>query len=210
MGVIAGAALIAILWNEYGDDIVRMAQSVAEWAGDVFDQIKDAVMSAIEALKNALMNMLENLWNKFLELLSWAGEEIREFMTQFDTETHKAIKELHVRMNEPVYHAVKSICSAAETRLELDLNAIDSLSGRMSRTASKAARLESLLDSLRWKLQYQEVETEDEKKISLAEKYNVSSSALSVNQAGILRAGAARLSDAAAALRAMDGKLLHG
>ena len=210
MGVIAGAALIEILWNEYGDDIVRMAQSVVEWAGDVFDQIKDAVMSAIEALKNALMNMLENLWNKFLELLSWAGEEIREFMAQFDTETHKAIKELHVRMNEPVYHTVKSICSAAETRLELDLNAIDSLSGRMSRTASKAARLESLLDSLRWKLQYQEVETEDEKKISLAEKYNVGSSALSVNQAGILRAGAARLSDAAAVLRAMDGKLLHG
>ena len=44
----------------------------------------------------------------------------------------------------------------------------------------------------------------------LAEKYNVGSSALSVNQAGILRAGAARLSDAAAVLRAMDGKLLHG
>ena len=43
----------------------------------------------------------------------------------------------------------------------------------------------------------------------LAEKYNVSSGALSVNQAGILRAGAGRLTDAAAALRAMDGRLLR-
>ena len=143
------------------------------------------------------------------DLLSWAGNEIKEFMAQFDTETHKEIKELHVRINEPIYYTAKSIHSAAETRLELDLNAIDSLSSRMDRTASKAARLESLLDSLRWKLQYQEVETEDEKKISLAEKYNVSSGALSVNQAGILRAGAGRLTDAAAALRAMDGRLLR-
>ena len=90
------------------------------------------------------------------------------------------------------------------------MNAIDSLSDRMRRAASKAERLESLLDSLRWKLQYQEVETEDEQKISLAEKYKVSSSSLSVNQAGILRAGSARLTDAAAALRAMDAKLLRG
>ena len=209
LGVIAGAALIAMLWDEYGDDIIRMAQSVAEWVGNAFDKIRDEIMSAIEALRNALMNMLENLWDKFLDLLSWAGNEIKEFMAQFDTETHKEIKELHVRINEPIYYTAKSIHSAAETRLELDLNAIDSLSSRMDRTASKAARLESLLDSLRWKLQYQEVETEDEKKISLAEKYNVSSGALSVNQAGILRAGAGRLTDAAAALRAMDGRLLR-
>lgn len=209
LGVIAGAALIAMLWDEYGDDIIRMAQSVAEWVGNAFDKIRDEIMSAIEALRNALMNMLENLWDKFLDLLSWAGNEIKEFMAQFDTETHKEIKELHVRINEPIYYTAKSIHSAAETRLELDLNAIDSLSSRMDRTASKATRLESLLDSLRWKLQYQEVETEDEKKISLAEKYNVSSGALSVNQAGILRAGAGRLTDAAAALRAMDGRLLR-
>ena len=186
-----------------------MAQSVAEWVGNAFDKIRDEIMSAIEALRNALMNMLENLWDKFLDLLSWAGNEIKEFMAQFDTETHKEIKELHVRINEPIYYTAKSIHSAAGTRLELDLNAIDSLSSRMDRAASKAARLESLLDSLRWKLQYQEVETEDEKKISLAEKYNVSSGALSVNQAGILRAGAGRLTDAAAALRAMDGRLLR-
>ena len=210
MGVIAGGALIAMLWDEYGDDIIRMAKSVAEWVGSTFDKIKDAIMSAIEALKNALMSMLENLWNKFLEFLSWAGEEIREFMAQFDTETHEAIKELHVRIAEPICHTAKSVHSAAETRLVLDLNAIDSLSDRMRRAASKAERLESLLDSLRWKLQYQEVETEDEQKISLAEKYKVSSSSLSVNQAGILRAGSARLTDAAAALRAMDAKLLRG
>lgn len=210
MGVIAGGALIAMLWDEYGDDIIRMAKSVAEWVGSTFDKIKDAIMSAIEALKNALMSMLENLWNKFLEFLSWAGEEIREFMAQFDTETHEAIKELHVRIAEPICHTAKSVHSVAETRLVLDLNAIDSLSDRMRRAASKAERLESLLDSLRWKLQYQEVETEDEQKISLAEKYKVSSSSLSVNQAGILRAGSARLTDAAVALRAMDAKLLRG
>lgn len=209
LGVIAGAALIAMLWDEYGDDIIRMAQSVAEWVGNAFDKIRDEIMSAIEALRNALMNMLENLWDKFLDLLSWAGNEMKEFMAQFDTETHKEIKELHVRINEPIYYTAKSIHSAAETRLELDLNEIDSLSSRMNRAASKAARLESLLDSLRWKLQYQEVETEDEKKISLAEKYNVSSGSLSVNQAGILRAGAGRLTDAAAVLRAMDGRLLR-
>ena len=80
----------------------------------------------------------------------------------------------------------------------------------MIRVESKAARLESLLDSLRWKLQYQETETKDEKKISLAEKYNVNSSSLAVSQASILRAGSDRLSDAAAVLRAMDGKLLRG
>ena len=209
LGVIAGAALIAMLWDEYGDDIIRMAQSVAEWVGNAFDKIRDEIMSAIEALRNALINMLENLWDKFLDLLSWAGNEIKEFMAQFDTATHKEIKELHVRINEPIYYTAKSIHSAAETRLELDLNEIDNLGSRMNRAASKAARLESLLDSLRWKLQYQEVEAEDEKKISLAEKYNVSSSSLSVNQAGILRAGAGRLTDAAAALRAMDGRLLR-
>ena len=209
LGVIAGVALIAMLWDEYGDDIICMAQSVDEWVGNAFDKIRDEIMSAIEALRNALMDILENLWNKFLDLLSWAGNEVKEFMAQFDTETHKEIKELHVRINEPIYYTAKSIHSAAETRLELDLNAIDSLSSRMNRAASKAARLESLLDSLRWKLQYQEVETEDEKKISLAEKYNVSSGSLSVNQAGILKAGAGRLTDAAAVLRAMDGRLLR-
>ena len=210
MGVNVGAALIAMLWDEYFDDIIDAAESVVEWSKGMFESIKNEVINAIKALGEALMDLLGNLWDKFLELASWAAEKIGDFIAEFDIQMHEDIQELHVKIDEPIYYTARSIHSVAETRLEMDGDALEDLNGRMIRVASKAARLESLLDSLRWKLQYQETETKDEKKISLAEKYNVNSSSLAVSQASILRAGSDRLSDAAAVLRAMDGKLLRG
>lgn len=210
MGVNVGAALIAMLWDEYIDDIIDAAESVVEWSKGMFETIKNEVINAIKALGEALLDLLGDLWDKFLEFASWAAEKIGDFIAEFDIQMHEDIQELHVKIDEPIYYTAKCIYSVAETRLEMDEGALEDLNGRMIRVASKAARLEALLDSLRWKLQYQKEETEDEKMISLAEKYSVNGSSLMVNQASILRTGSDRLSDATAVLRAMDGKLLRG